>query len=282
LAVGTKVEANYAGKGTYYGGRVKAVNGEGNPATATYDILYDDGDSERGVVQTRVRLAGAGGGGGSGGGGGGGRGLLEEGTKVEANFGGTGNWFPGKISNINGEDDPATATYDILYDDGDRERGVAQSRVRLVGAAGGSGSSGGGGGGGLLEDGTKVEANFGGTGNWFPGKISNINGEDDPATATYDILYDDGDRERGVTQSRVRVVGGGGSGGGSSGGGSSGGALLEEGTKVEADFGGIGNYYPGKIKAVNGASDPATATYDILYDDGDSERGVPRSRIKLR
>jgi hypothetical protein len=40
-AVGTRVQCNYQGAGTWYEGRITAV------ANATIDILYDDGDREQ-------------------------------------------------------------------------------------------------------------------------------------------------------------------------------------------------------------------------------------------
>ena len=40
------------------------------------------------------------------------------GAAVEANYGGEGEWFPGKITKVRGD-----GTYDILYNDGDKEPG---------------------------------------------------------------------------------------------------------------------------------------------------------------
>jgi hypothetical protein len=48
-----KVNANYKGKGKFFGGKIKRDNRDG-----TYDIAYDDGDREMGV---RGRYSGAGG-----------------------------------------------------------------------------------------------------------------------------------------------------------------------------------------------------------------------------
>jgi len=42
--LGDRIEGRYAGKSRYYKGRIARVNADG-----TYDIAYDDGDSERGV-----------------------------------------------------------------------------------------------------------------------------------------------------------------------------------------------------------------------------------------
>ena len=206
--------------------------------------------------------------------------VLAVGTAVQADFGGQGKFYAGKVDRVNEHDDPSKITYDILYDDGDKERGVPRSRLKVNG--GGAGGGGGSGGDSLLEVGTAVEANYAGKGNFYPGKINRINDADDPSSITYDILYDDGDRERGVPRSRLKVIGGGGGGAGGGGGGGGGDTLLEVGTKVEADYAGKGNYYPGKIKRINDGDDPSKITYDVAYDDGDSERGVPRSRLRQR
>ena len=51
---------------------------------------------------------------------------------------------------------------------------------------------------------------------------------------------------------------------------------LSSGEKVSVNYGGKGKYYPGKISRKN-----SNGTYDIEYDDGDRERGVKRSNIKV-
>jgi hypothetical protein len=53
--------------------------------------------------------------------------------------------------------------------------------------------------------------------------------------------------------------------------------VIRVGAKVEADFQKIGVWYPGEIVA-----DYNDGTYDIHYDDGDTEERVPRNRIKIR
>ena len=205
--------------------------------------------------------------------------TLEVGTAVEADYAGKGNYYPGKINRVNGEGgDPGDISYDILYDDGDRERGVPRSRIKVSGSGGGTSASTQSGGNDLLEVGTAVEADYAGKGNYYPGKINRVNGEGgDPGDISYDILYDDGDRERGVPRSRIKVRGE-----STPQNSEAAGDILQEGTPVEADYAGKGNYYPGKISRVNNADDPSSISYDILYDDGDRERGLPRSRIRLK
>ncbi len=53
-------------------------------------------------------------------------GKLEKGDKVMANYKYGGKWYPGKI-----EKERTQGTYDVRYDDGDREQGVERERIRL-------------------------------------------------------------------------------------------------------------------------------------------------------
>ena len=48
------MEANYRASGNYFPGKVSAVQPDG-----TYDILYDDNDSEEGVKRSYLRVSGA-------------------------------------------------------------------------------------------------------------------------------------------------------------------------------------------------------------------------------
>merc|ERR1712227_1165888 len=103
-----------------------------------------------------------------------------------------------------------------------------------------------------------VEARYGGKSEYYPGKISRVN-----ADGTLDILYDDGDTERRVRASLIRplVISD------DVGTASAENGDLKRGDIVEARYGGKAKYYPGKISRVN-----ADGTFDILYDDGDTER----------
>ena len=51
---------------------------------------------------------------------------LVEGDKVECKWRGGGAWYPGKIAS-----DRGNGTYDISYDDGGAEAGVAENLIRL-------------------------------------------------------------------------------------------------------------------------------------------------------
>ena len=52
---------------------------------------------------------------------------------------------------------------------------------------------------------------------------------------------------------------------------------LKVGSAVEADYKGKGKYYAGKITRVR-----LNGTFDIDYDDGENELGVPRSAIRAK
>ena len=53
---------------------------------------------------------------------------LKVGTAIEARYGGKTKWYKGKISRVN-----SNGTYDVLYSDGDKERGVKRHLIRKVG-----------------------------------------------------------------------------------------------------------------------------------------------------
>merc|ERR1712054_617354 len=104
-----------------------------------------------------------------------------------ANYKGKGKFYGGTIKRDNRD-----GTYDITYDDGDREMGVREadiqvpdddrdrdrdrdrSRSRAP----------------RIEEGMKVKANYKGKGKFYGGTIKRDNRD-----GTYDITYDDGDRE---------------------------------------------------------------------------------------
>ena len=103
---GDKIECLYKGKGTkWFSGKISRVNRDG-----TYDIRYDDGDSESGALKMNVRrhpdapqksVAGTSR-----------AGELREGTKVEARYRGKEKYYPGVIRRVN-----ADGTFNIDYDD---------------------------------------------------------------------------------------------------------------------------------------------------------------------
>eukprot|EP00939_MAST-03C_sp_MAST-3C-sp1_P004159 g4159.t1 len=160
-----KVKAKYAGK-KWFPGAVKRVREDG-----TYDIIYDDGDTEKRVKAEWVRAleeneeasastSSA---------------AFSEGQKVKAKYAGK-KWFPGTVKRIR-ED----GTYDILYDDGDTEKRVKAEWVRA------------------LEENEEASASTSSAA--FSEGQKRIR-ED----GTYDILYDDGDSEKRVKAEWVRAL----------------------------------------------------------------------------
>lgn len=93
-------------------------------------------------------------------------GAQTAGDWVLGNYQGAGYWFPGVVESVgNGQ-------VTVQYDDGDRET-VGLNAVRPYD----------------WMIGMRVECNFQGQGEWYPGTISSLGGE------TIGIAYDDGDTE---------------------------------------------------------------------------------------
>merc|ERR1711943_100514 len=90
-----------------------------------------------------------------------------------------------------------------------------------------------------LEEGMKVKANYRGKGKFFGGTIKRDNRD-----GTYDISYDDGDRELGVREEDIQALDGDARG-------NSRGSRLEEGMKVKANYRGKGKFFGGTIKRDN-------------------------------
>ena len=254
---GDRVEANYRGRGRYYKGRVRRVNRDG-----TFDIDYDDGEKERGVPTDMVRTANEAGNADRGARSRESSQRLLKGDTVEARYRGRGTkFYKGRIVRVNSDD-----TFDIDYDDGEKERGIAEEHVRsLVSAHEREGASN-----ASIMEGDKVEANYRGRGRYYKGIINRANRD-----GTFDVNYDDGEKEKGVRQSMIRpldvstrMAPGKGGGGGSS--------PLKQGDRVEARYRGRGTkYYKGKIARVN-----SDATLDIDYDDGEKEIGIGEEHVK--
>ena len=113
--------------------------------------------------------------------------------KVEADYKGKGRYYKGKITRDNRD-----GTYDITYDDGDREFGKRADTIRSLEddrrpSSPGRGSR--------LEEGMKVEARYRGKSRYYSGRIRRDNRD-----GTYDIDYDDGEKEMGVAEELIRVL----------------------------------------------------------------------------
>merc|ERR1719281_1356292 len=95
-------------------------------------------------------------------------------------------------------------TYDINYDDGEKELRVEERLIRKLAddSISPRPSS------EEFREGDKIEARYRGREKYYPGKISRDRGD-----GTYDIAYDDGEREMRVEAKLIRSKDGGGGGG---------------------------------------------------------------------
>ena len=116
---------------------------------------------------------------------------MRVGTRVEARYRGRSKKYPGKISRVH-----ADGTFDVSYDDGESETRV---EARLITALGGGGSDSDRASSDKLREGDKVEARYRGREKYYPGKIDR-----DRRDGTYDIAYDDGERETRVEARLIR------------------------------------------------------------------------------
>eukprot|EP00953_Heterococcus_sp_UTEX-ZZ885_P003408 2370-Heterococcus_DN1.PRE.4 len=262
LREGDKIEARNKGRERYFSGTVKRVNRDD-----TYDINYDDGERELGVEARFVRLLGSNNANSSSSNSKASRAALlqlREGDKMEARYRGRERWFPGVIRRVNRDD-----TYDISYDDGEKELSVAVDLIRLISNSSNSSSKYATDSATLqLREGDKIEARYKGRERWYAGVIKRANRDD-----TYDILYDDGEREVGVDARLVRLLT---DNNRSSSSNRAAAVELVAGDKVQARYRGRERYYSGTIKRVN-----RDGTYDINYDDGEKELSVAAEYVKL-
>lgn len=122
---------------------------------------------------------------------------FKEGDKIEANYRGRGRWYPGKITRkcLDG-------TYDIGYDDGEKESSVIPECIRVIPDKDNITIT-------IRNNNTpkfkqddKIEANYKGLGIWYPGKIFVVN-----RNGTYYIKYDKPIKNsNGTVESRPREL----------------------------------------------------------------------------
>mmetsp|Transcript_1109 Transcript_1109/g.1840 ORF Transcript_1109/g.1840 Transcript_1109/m.1840 type:complete len:652 (+) Transcript_1109:49-2004(+) len=236
--VGSEVEGDWGGLGEWHPATIRVAHDDG-----TFNLDYQSGDKEYRVARSRLRwpphvvheatttsgnrssahsqahsssssplhqiLA------------------LEDlvvGAPVEGNWSSSGQWYRGTIRKVCVDD----GSYDIDYEDGDREYRVPLSRIRwqhtatYASSSGRGGSSGSGGSShksagvtssssssskpykkldpSNLSVGMGVEGNWSNRGVWCDGIIRNAYFD-----GTYDIDYEDGDREYRVPIGRIRL-----------------------------------------------------------------------------
>jgi len=140
LEVGAPVSVNYRKSGNYYKGKVSTVNNE------SYDVTYDDGDSEGKVKPAMITALDA-------------KGeplpvvvrakavaseasshkvpplssapSVVVGSRVEVKYkGGTGNWYKGKVTGLS--ESASSSSFNVEFDDGDKEVGVQLQHVKLL------------------------------------------------------------------------------------------------------------------------------------------------------
>jgi translation elongation factor P/translation initiation factor 5A len=161
-------------------------------------------------------------------------------------------------------------TFDIDYDDGEKETDVEKELIKVVNGAGAKGGDvmsdddrGAG-----LQDGAKIEARYKGNDKYYPGVISRkrLNGP-------FDIVYDDGEKESGVSKELIRMLGVASRSNGIKKTYSGGDSCFDVRSKIEARYKG----YPGVI-----SRNRLNNTFDIIdYDDGEKETDVEMELIKV-
>eukprot|EP01041_Mallomonas_annulata_P007296 gene7296-14883_t len=195
--------------------------------------------------------------------------VYDIGDKGEGNYKGDGEWFECTVVAVNGD-----KTYQLEYGDGEVEKNVNGLNFRLTKRAEPSRTMGGdvntGNGNEETEAklvvGSKVEVLYNGETKYYPGVIARkrLNG-------TFDIDYDDGEKETGVDKDLIKALG------------PSPGELdrhhkvaVVPSSKYKLNDKGEGNYrrndkwYPCTVTLVN-----SDGTYRLNYDDGEVEDHVP-------
>ncbi|KAJ1449626.1 hypothetical protein M885DRAFT_534948 [Pelagophyceae sp. CCMP2097] len=123
--------------------------------------------------------------------GGGGKGGLKEGEKVEVRYRGREKFYPAKISRDRGD-----GTFDIDYDDGEKETRVDEKLIRSKDSGSSSSAAK-----GVFTEGDKIEARYRGRDKFYPGKIMRDRGD-----GTFDVDYDDGEKETRVVAELIRSI----------------------------------------------------------------------------
>lgn len=168
------------------------------------------------------------------------------GDKIEALWKGR-SYYKGTIAALN-----ADGTYNINYDDGDKESNVKEENIKIQVVAPVSTTP------PKYKVGEKVDALWKGS-SYYRGTIALVN-----ADGTYNINYDDGDKETNVKEMNIKPIV------------AATGVTYKVGDAVEAKWKGGAAYYKGIIKTVN-----TDGTYAIDYNDGDKETNVKVEDIKL-
>eukprot|EP00501_MAST-03F_sp_TOSAG23-6_P000732 GSMAST32.ASY1.ANO1.760.1 assembled CDS len=133
---------------------------------------------------------------------------IEEGDKIEARYGGKSKFYKGKVVGTHSD-----GTFDILYEDGDKEKRVkrkyikkktSKKKKKTKSKANSSSDSDSGGemvtdDDAEIEEGDKIEARYGGKSKFYKGKVVGTHSD-----GTFDILYEDGDKEKRVKRKYIK------------------------------------------------------------------------------
>lgn len=172
--------------------------------------------------------------------------------RVECNFGGKNKWFSGMVVKVRDDE-----SYDILYDDGDKELRIPLSRIRPVALSEEVDPS-------AMKVGIAVEVRFKGKHRYYAAKVAKINTD-----GTYQLSYGDGEVEDKVPVDLLRQVSG------LTLGSDADEHYSHKGQAIEANYKNSGKWYKGSISHRH-----SNGTYDVKYDDGDCENGVPPTHVR--
>lgn len=180
--------------------------------------------------------------------------AVREGMKVEAQYKGRGKWYQGVAKFIHPD-----GFIDVEYDDGERDLELPPECVQAMRLPRREERKR-----ALFVSGEVVETNCQGREDeWLLCKI--FRDRDD---GTYDVLYKNGDSDLRVHEGSIRRVE-------DSDIPSKISLRIEEGSKVEGNYRGKGKWYTGKV-----IRDRRDGTFDIAYDDGESEIRVDEALIR--
>lgn len=223
---GDKVQAEYRGKGRWYDGIVESYDKESN----SYTIKYDDGDEEKGVLPARVRLISK---------------KLPEakyvhGNKVEALYYSGKSWYKGEVKGPPVYMDAKQSyVYEIVYNDGEREKQVLEQNIRLIGGVEST----------PVPSSSSAKSTASPVPPASPNKNTNSNTSPRSPVKTATTI-----------PSSVAV------------------AKFTKNEAVEGMYAGNNQWYKATVTAV--LEDAGGFLYDLLYEDGDIEKGLPETRLR--
>ena len=175
---GTKVAAQRTGSSDVYKGKVSSVATD-EEGDVRYDILYDNGETESDMsIDMLIQVFAD---------------EVKEDARVVAKFQGKDEWLAGTVTKNLGD-----GTFDIIYDSGDKETAVKREFIAVLSPEASANTT------SVavkIQVGSRFEVNYRGRGYWKPGEITQT--RDD---GSYDIRYDDGDREQGVKLQMIALM----------------------------------------------------------------------------